>query len=106
MHPTGVEPGNNGFANRESTSINTLQIGTCGSETIEVAALGAATVQFIDPDLVRLIQVWPSLPDPIRSAMMALVNSVSPAPTPTPVTPPKRDTLDDRLPWEKSSNRQ
>jgi hypothetical protein len=32
-----------------------------------------------DPDLARLIDAWPSLPDPIRRAMLALVASTDPA---------------------------
>jgi hypothetical protein len=32
-----------------------------------------------DPDLARLVKAWPTLPDPIRRAMLALVSSVAKA---------------------------
>jgi hypothetical protein len=29
----------------------------------------------IDPDLVRIIDAWPALPEPIRRAMLALISA-------------------------------
>jgi hypothetical protein len=29
----------------------------------------------VDPDLVRVVDAWPSLPEPIRRAVLALVES-------------------------------
>ena len=46
-----------------------------------------------DLELLRLIQLWPTLPDPIRAAMMALVNTASPPSTPRPI----RETVDDSM---------
>ena len=97
----GVEPASSRVA-ADSTLQETPQI----LANLHGSPLTLPVACPIDPELLRLAQLWPSLPDPIRSAMMTLVNSVSPAPTSTPSAPPKRDTLDDRLPWEKPSNRQ
>jgi hypothetical protein len=33
-----------------------------------------------DPELARVVEVWPSLPAPIRAAVLALVSSVAPTP--------------------------
>ena len=44
------------------------------------AAVGAAVGQengVIDPDLQSIIERWPDLPDPIRAAIVALVQSVA-----------------------------
>jgi hypothetical protein len=32
----------------------------------------------LDPDLTRILDAWPTLPDPIRRAVMALVETSSP----------------------------
>jgi hypothetical protein len=34
----------------------------------------------VDPDLVRMLDAWPGLPDPIRRAIVALVESVTGGP--------------------------
>jgi hypothetical protein len=39
---------------------------------------------FRDPDLQRLIDAWPTLPEPIRRAMLALIGTALPE---TPGTP-------------------
>jgi hypothetical protein len=36
----------------------------------------------LDADLAALIAAWPTLPDPIRAAIRALVGTVAPTPTP------------------------
>jgi len=38
--------------------------------------MGAAESGAVDPDLARILEAWPNLPEPIRRAMLALVNSV------------------------------
>jgi hypothetical protein len=32
-----------------------------------------------DPDLARLVEVWPGLPEAIRRAVLAIVDSAAPA---------------------------
>jgi hypothetical protein len=34
-----------------------------------------------DPDLARLVAAWPMLPEPIRRAVLALIDSVHPTPS-------------------------
>ena len=36
----------------------------------------------VDPDLRRVVDAWPTLPEPIRRAMLALVGSVTTTETP------------------------
>ena len=33
----------------------------------------------LDPDLARILDAWPNLPEPIRAAMLAMVASACPA---------------------------
>ena len=33
----------------------------------------------LDPDLARLIDAWPTLPDPIKAAVLALLDSARPS---------------------------
>jgi hypothetical protein len=50
---------------------------TTSSEPAEVFVRRFA--QELDPELARLVDAWPTLPDPIRRAMLALLSSVSEA---------------------------
>jgi hypothetical protein len=54
---------------------NILPENTYG-ESADGVAPGVAQLSS-DPDLARVVEVWPELPDAIRRAVLALVQSVS-----------------------------
>lgn len=41
------------------------------------AESGALAQKALDPDLSRILAAWPTLPEPIRRAVLALVGSVT-----------------------------
>jgi hypothetical protein len=69
MTPTGFEPdattpkGNSSLGNPPPAG---------------AAISGAVSADFSDPGLARIIATWPSLPETIRRAVLALVESASP----------------------------
>jgi hypothetical protein len=61
MTPTGFE----------LDSVSTIENSKLG----DLPGEGAAKSGAVDPDLSRLLSAWPTLADPIRRAILALVES-------------------------------
>ena len=72
--PTGVEPVTFGSEGRRPGHITHDRISNSDNASSSVAAPGAADSG--DSDLPRLIDAWPTLPDAIHAAMLALLQSV------------------------------
>ena len=68
----GVEPTNNGFANRpakEDIDLQNKHLQTSGQTSL------ARILPKLDPDLVVVIERWPVLPEHIRRAIKELITS-------------------------------
>jgi hypothetical protein len=39
----------------------------------------------IPPDLAAVVTAWPSLPEPIRAGILAMIRAAAPVPNPSPV---------------------
>jgi len=70
----GFEPTNNGFANRPPATASIVKQSTCENQEKNLALLTAK-----DPDLATIITTWPNLPDAIKAAIKALIQTQSKA---------------------------
>ena len=82
----GFEPANNGFANRRHKNVT-----HCNSNGLQKAQAGAYKPAYkknpkttetqpenLSPDLTEIVAVWPELPEHIRNAIKALVQTHKP----------------------------
>ncbi len=74
MKAPGFEPGTYGLKVRRTTDECPDSETTCDNPPEPLAQTLARETQ-IDPDLARVIDAWPELPEAIRRAMLALVES-------------------------------
>jgi len=73
---TGFEPVNSGFANRCHLPAKHCRTNSSGSQH-PVLASCLATLKETCPRLAAIVDGWPDLPEPIRAAILALVNSAT-----------------------------
>jgi hypothetical protein len=52
-----------------------MRLPACTTACTSEAENGENPTSVTDPDLARLIEVWPSLPDAIRRGILAMVNA-------------------------------
>ena len=71
----GVEPTNNGFANRRLNQDKPLQKQHLQENPKTDLAEFLALLQEKDPDLAKIIEAWPNMPGHIKAAIKALVRS-------------------------------
>ncbi len=73
----GLEPATFGSVNRCSDSETTIKQGVSGTKKSGTAStpdnLGQTTP--LNPDLQAIIEAWPSLSEPLRAAVLAIVRS-------------------------------
>ena len=72
--------GRGGLELPPETPTDSHHLRTGGAEsgaTRRDAASESAPAVSADPDLARVVEAWPSLPEPIRRAVISLVNSTS-----------------------------
>ena len=69
MKAEGLEPSTYGLKDCGGQSITTESV------TGSAAAVGAVAPRLLDADLSRLIEAWPTLPEPIRRAILTLADS-------------------------------
>ena len=84
----GFEPTINGFAIRHPLSVSIGKMQTCGKPAAALAlplAHADRKSEVADPELARVIESWPTLPEHIRAAVLALIQTAQPA-----VGPPVR----------------
>jgi len=71
----GVEPTNNGFANRHLNQDKPLQNQHLHENSKNDLAEFLALLKEKDPDLALVVKAWPNLPEHIKAAVKALVRS-------------------------------
>ena len=69
MKAEGLEPSTYGLKDCGSQAIK------AESATGSAAVVGAVAPRLLDADLARIIDAWPTLPEPIRRAILTLADS-------------------------------
>jgi hypothetical protein len=70
----------NGLANREQNSATPNPAKSLRFASLPLTAQGQRATSN-PPDLARVIDAWPALPNPIKAAVLALVNAAAILPT-------------------------
>ena len=79
----GFEPANNGFANRRLEKITTDKTKTCNISDEQLTPQlthnsqnqGKIDTPELPSDLTKIVAVWPDLPEHIRAAVEALIQT-------------------------------
>jgi hypothetical protein len=74
--PSRIRTGDGGFAIRNYEGENTANQGISEAPPADVAP-GVAPNSPPDPNLARVVEAWPDLPDAIRGAVLALIDSAN-----------------------------
>ena len=70
----GFKPATYSLGNRHNDSATASQSTTCDDDTKNLA-LGLARILEDFPELTRVINSWPTLPQAIRTGILAIVNA-------------------------------
>ena len=70
VHPTGVEPVTFGFVDSRTISVIPLSGVTCEDPIANLPPN-------LPPELEKIVTAWPTLPEPIRRAMLAILEAAT-----------------------------
>ena len=102
VHPVGFEPTTFGSVDRKPDASNATNPGTSLLSTPPRAAPGAAAAH-ANADLAKLVAAWPSLPEAMRRAVLAIVEASAPQTTSTASASKGVDSLDSLYPGYESA---
>ena len=70
----GFEPATYGLGNRPALAATDYSIASCDTPVFDLADC-LALLRSQSPDLAAIVKAWPTLPEPIRRAVLALVEA-------------------------------